>query len=117
MSRRHAVRRNRAHHAASSREAHHGAATRYVSASRVVRGAAVTEQSAGRERAARARLEDNERDLLGRLTSALSIDQIARDLRIPPTEASTRVHAIYRKLGVSSRRTAVCVAHEEGLLR
>jgi LuxR family maltose regulon positive regulatory protein len=64
-----------------------------------------------------ARLDDVERELLVRLPSALSIDQIAEELRIPATEASTRVHAIYRKLGVSSRRTAVSIAHEEGLLR
>jgi LuxR family maltose regulon positive regulatory protein len=57
-----------------------------------------------------------ERELLVRLPSALSIDQIARELRIPPTEASTRIRAIYRKLGVSSRRSAVSVAHEQGLL-
>jgi LuxR family maltose regulon positive regulatory protein len=63
-----------------------------------------------------ARLDAIERELLVRLPSALSISQIARELRIPPTEASTRVHAIYRKLGASSRRTAVSVAHEEGLL-
>jgi LuxR family maltose regulon positive regulatory protein len=64
-----------------------------------------------------ARLDDVERELLVRLPSALSIDQIAEELRIPATEASTRVHAMYRKLGVSSRRTAVSIAHEEGLLR
>ena len=64
-----------------------------------------------------ARLDGIERDLLVRLPSALSIDQIARELRIPPTEASIRIRAIYRKLGVSSRRTAVSVAHEAGLLR
>jgi LuxR family maltose regulon positive regulatory protein len=63
-----------------------------------------------------ARLDGSERELLVRLPSALSIDQIARELRIPPTEALTRIQAIYRKLGVSSRRTAVSVAHEEGLL-
>jgi LuxR family maltose regulon positive regulatory protein len=61
-------------------------------------------------------LDSIERELLVRLPSALSIDQIATELRIPSTEASTRIRAIYRKLGVSSRRTAVSVAHEEGLL-
>jgi LuxR family maltose regulon positive regulatory protein len=63
-----------------------------------------------------ARFDDLELELLVRLPSALSINQIASELRIPPIEASTRIHAIYRKLGVSSRRTAVSVAHEEGLL-
>jgi LuxR family transcriptional regulator, maltose regulon positive regulatory protein len=63
-----------------------------------------------------ARLDRIERALLVRLPSALSVDQIARELRIPPTEASTRIRAIYRKLGVSSRRTAVSAADEEGLL-
>jgi LuxR family maltose regulon positive regulatory protein len=64
-----------------------------------------------------ARLDAVELELLVRLPSALSVNQIARELRIPPTEASTRIHAIYRKLGVSSRRTAVSAAQEAGLLR
>jgi LuxR family maltose regulon positive regulatory protein len=63
-----------------------------------------------------ARLDDIEHELLVRLPSALSVHQIAKELGIPPAEATTRVHAIYRKLGVSSRRTAVSTAHEEGLL-
>jgi LuxR family maltose regulon positive regulatory protein len=63
-----------------------------------------------------ARLDRIERALLVRLPSALSVDQIASELRIPSSEASARIRAIYRKLGVSSRRTAVSTAHEEGLL-
>ena len=64
-----------------------------------------------------ARLDDGELRLLARLPSPLSVDQIARELRIPSTEASSRIRAVYLKLGVSSRRTAVSVAYERGLLR
>ena len=64
-----------------------------------------------------ARLDDGELRLLARLPSPLSVDQIARELRIPPTEVSSRIRALYLKLGVSSRRTAVSVAYERGLLR
>jgi LuxR family maltose regulon positive regulatory protein len=63
-----------------------------------------------------ARLDDCELQLLARLPSALSVAEIARELRIPQMETSTRIHAVYRKLGASSRRTAVSEAHERGLL-
>lgn len=62
------------------------------------------------------RLDDGERDVLIRLPSALSVDQIAAELHIPATEATARVRTVYRKLGVSSRRTAVTAAHERRLL-
>jgi LuxR family maltose regulon positive regulatory protein len=78
----------------------------------VLRALAVVHRPAGPA----ARLDDIEYELLVRLPSALSIHQIARELRIPPAEAITRVHAIYRRLGVSSRRTAVSAACEERLL-
>jgi LuxR family maltose regulon positive regulatory protein len=64
-----------------------------------------------------ARLDDGDLELLARLPSALSVDQIAEEFQIPPTEASTRIRVVYIKLGVSSRRTAVLVAYERGLLR
>lgn len=64
-----------------------------------------------------ARLDDTEVRLLARLPSSLSMEQIAEELQMSPTEASTGVRAVYRKLGVSSRRTAVSTAYERGLLR
>ncbi len=64
-----------------------------------------------------ARLDASELRLLARLPSSMSVDQIAGEMRIPPSEASTRIRAVYLKLGVSSRRTAVLVAEERGLLR
>ncbi len=63
------------------------------------------------------RLDEGDLRLLARLPSALSVDQIAGELRISPSDASTGIRAVYRKLGVSSRRTAVSVAYERGLLR
>jgi hypothetical protein len=39
-------------------------------------------------------------------SSPLSVEQIAGELRISNAEAQARMHTIYRKLGVSSRRTA-----------
>ena len=63
-----------------------------------------------------ARLDDGELQLLARLPSALSVDEIARELQIPATETSARIRAVYLKLGVSSRRTAVSEAYERGLL-
>ena len=62
-------------------------------------------------------LDEVELRLLARLPSALSVDQIAMQLHLSPTAVSTRIRTVYRKLGVSSRRTAVVVAYEYGLLR
>ncbi|MEK6439898.1 hypothetical protein [Pseudonocardia sp. T1-2H] len=74
--------------------------------------------AAGRSPEHRAtRLDDLEARLLARLPSSLSMEQIAEELRMPPTDVSTGVRAVYRKLGVSSRRTAVSTAYERGLLR
>jgi LuxR family maltose regulon positive regulatory protein len=64
-----------------------------------------------------ARLDDTEARLLARLPSSLSVEQIAEELGMSPRDASTGVRAVYRKLGVSSRRTAVSTAYERGLLR
>jgi LuxR family transcriptional regulator, maltose regulon positive regulatory protein len=63
------------------------------------------------------RLAGAERQVLARLSAPLSVEQIAGELGIPTTETTARMRAIYRKLGVSSRRAAVAVAYERGLLR
>jgi LuxR family maltose regulon positive regulatory protein len=74
--------------------------------------------AAGRPREHRiVRLDDTELRLLARLPLPLSMAQIAEELRMSPTDASTGVRAVYRKLGVSSRRSAVATAYERGLLR
>jgi LuxR family maltose regulon positive regulatory protein len=62
-------------------------------------------------------LDDVELSILARLPSSSSVVQIAGELGIGSEEARSRVRAVYRKLGVSSRRTAVSVAYERGLLR
>jgi LuxR family transcriptional regulator, maltose regulon positive regulatory protein len=78
---------------------------------------AVRALTVGRRLDARtARLDDVELSMLARLPSPLSVDQIAGELQIPPVEARRRIRAVYRKLGVSSRRKAVLVGYERGLL-
>ena len=46
----------------------------------------------------------------------LSLDEIATDLTVSVNTVKSHVRSIYTKLGVSSRRTAVLSAHENGLL-
>ncbi|HEY2205696.1 MAG TPA: LuxR C-terminal-related transcriptional regulator, partial [Pseudonocardia sp.] len=47
--------------------------------------------------------------------SLLSLDEIAADLTVSVNTVKSHVRSIYTKLGVSSRRTAVLTAHENGL--
>jgi ATP/maltotriose-dependent transcriptional regulator MalT len=61
-------------------------------------------------------LDAAELTLLVRLPSPSSVETIARELAVPATEVRDRMRTIYRKLGVSSRRTAVAAAAERGLL-
>jgi LuxR family transcriptional regulator, maltose regulon positive regulatory protein len=63
-----------------------------------------------------ARLDEAELGVLAHLRSPLSVQQIAGTLGLPVTETHARIRVVYRKLGVSSRRTAVAAAHERGLL-
>jgi LuxR family transcriptional regulator, maltose regulon positive regulatory protein len=63
------------------------------------------------------RLTTAEREALTYLASALSVAQIAAQLGIAPSEAQARIRRIYRKVGASSRRTAVAAARARGLLR
>ena len=55
--------------------------------------------------------------MLDQLPSLHTIEEIADHLAVSVNTIKTHVRAIYRKLGVSSRRTAVLAAHEQGLLR
>jgi LuxR family maltose regulon positive regulatory protein len=61
-------------------------------------------------------LSAREREVLARLPSLHNLDEIADDLDVSLNTIKSHVRAIYGKLGVSSRRTAVLTAHEHGLL-
>jgi LuxR family maltose regulon positive regulatory protein len=62
------------------------------------------------------RLSAREREVLDQLPSLRNLDEIADDLAVSVNTVKSHVRAIYGKLGVSSRRTAVLAAHEQGLL-
>lgn len=61
------------------------------------------------------RLTAQERVVLHRLTSQRSLDEVAADLDVSVNTVKTHVRAIYAKLGVNNRRTAVIAARERGL--
>ncbi|MDD7936570.1 LuxR family transcriptional regulator [Actinomycetospora straminea] len=61
-------------------------------------------------------LSGREHDVLARLPSLESFDEIAGDLDVSINTIKTHVRALYGKLGVTTRRDAVLVAHEQGLL-
>ena len=79
---------------------------------------AVRALAAGRDSAPHpaAELSAREREVLARLPSLHNLDEIADDLDVSLNTIKSHVRAIYGKLGVSSRRTAVLTAHEQGLL-
>jgi LuxR family maltose regulon positive regulatory protein len=63
-------------------------------------------------------LTDTELSMIELLPSSLSVEQIAVELDIAGSEdAHGMLRTVYRKLGVSSRRTAVTAAFERRLLR
>jgi LuxR family maltose regulon positive regulatory protein len=62
-------------------------------------------------------LSFREHDVLARLPSLESLDEIAEDLDTSINTIKSHVRAIYGKLGVSTRPEAVLTAHEQGLLR
>jgi LuxR family transcriptional regulator, maltose regulon positive regulatory protein len=57
-----------------------------------------------------------ERAVLGQLCTVRSLEEIATDLTVSVNTVKTHVRAIYTKLGVTSRRDAIAVAHHHGLL-
>jgi LuxR family maltose regulon positive regulatory protein len=61
-------------------------------------------------------LSERELTVLSMLPSLLSLEDIARDLSVSVNTVKSHVRAVYRKLGVSSRRAAVLAAHEHGLI-
>lgn len=60
-------------------------------------------------------LTDREQVVLQRLPSQRSLDEIASDLTVSVNTVKTHVRAIYGKLGVNNRRSAVVVARQHGL--
>ncbi|MET9265139.1 LuxR C-terminal-related transcriptional regulator [Amycolatopsis sp. NPDC004079] len=61
-------------------------------------------------------LTERERSVLRLLPTQRSIDEIAEDLTVSPNTVKTHVRGIYAKLAVRSRREAVAIAQERGLL-
>ncbi|MEU0796773.1 LuxR C-terminal-related transcriptional regulator [Amycolatopsis sp. NPDC005961] len=61
-------------------------------------------------------LTERERSVLRLLPTQRSIDEIAEDLTVSPNTVKTHVRGIYTKLDVRSRREAVAIAQERGLL-
>ncbi|MDX3187098.1 LuxR C-terminal-related transcriptional regulator [Streptomyces sp. MN03-5084-2B] len=61
-------------------------------------------------------LTERERSVLRLLPTQRSIDEIAEDLTVSPNTVKTHVRGIYAKLDVRSRREAVAIAQERGLL-
>ncbi|MCE3555458.1 LuxR C-terminal-related transcriptional regulator [Pseudonocardia sp. RS11V-5] len=61
-------------------------------------------------------LSNREQDVLELLPSLLSLEEIAADLRVSVNTVKTHVRSIYAKLGVGSRRDAVVVGYEHGLM-
>lgn len=61
-------------------------------------------------------LSARERDVLAQLISLSNLGEIAEDLTVSVNTVKSHVRAIYGKLGVSSRRTAVLTALEHDVL-
>ncbi|MET7992107.1 LuxR C-terminal-related transcriptional regulator [Amycolatopsis sp. NPDC005232] len=61
-------------------------------------------------------LTERERTVLRLLPTVRSLDEIAGDLMVSPNTVKTHVRALYRKLGVGSRREAVRSAVRRGLV-
>ena len=54
-------------------------------------------------------LSDREREILGYLRTTMTASEIADDLHLSINTVKTHLRALYRKLGVASRREAVRV--------
>src|SRR5262245_31170426 len=61
-------------------------------------------------------LTESEREIMRYLSSHLTNEEIAADLCLSVNTVKTHLRAIYRKLGVSSRRAALAAAGAQGLL-
>jgi LuxR family maltose regulon positive regulatory protein len=67
-------------------------------------------------RSAAPELSAREHDVLTELVSLSNLGEIADDLAVSVNTVKTHVRAIYSKLGANTRRTAVLLALERGLL-
>ena len=76
----------------------------------------VAEHDAPAPRSSAWDLTPRERDVLACLRSSLTSDEIADSLYLSVNTVKTHMRAIYRKLGVDGRRSAVRVAVRRGLL-
>jgi len=61
-------------------------------------------------------LSAREQDVLAQLVSLSNLGEIAEDMEVSVNTIKSHVRAIYGKLGVNTRRTAVLTALERGLL-
>ena len=61
-------------------------------------------------------LSAREQDVLALLVSLSNLGEIAEQLAVSVNTVKSHVRAIYGKLGVNTRRTAVLTALERGLL-
>jgi LuxR family maltose regulon positive regulatory protein len=61
-------------------------------------------------------LSAREQDVLAQLISLSNLGEIADELEVSVNTIKSHVRAIYGKLGVNTRRTAVLTALERGLL-
>jgi LuxR family maltose regulon positive regulatory protein len=70
----------------------------------------------GGHRPLAAQLSARERDVLAQLVSLSNLGEIADDLAVSVNTVKSHVRAIYGKLGVNSRRTAILTALERDVL-
>jgi LuxR family maltose regulon positive regulatory protein len=66
-------------------------------------------------RGAKGELTESEREIMRYLSSHLTNEEIAEDLCLSVNTVKTHLRAIYRKLGVSSRRAAIAAADARGM--
>jgi LuxR family maltose regulon positive regulatory protein len=61
-------------------------------------------------------LSEREVTVLRQLLGTLSLREIGRQLDVSQNTVKTHTRAIYRKLGVSTRRDAIVKGHDAGIL-
>jgi LuxR family maltose regulon positive regulatory protein len=61
-------------------------------------------------------LSEREVTVLRQLRGTLSLREIGQQLDLSPNTVKTHTKAVYRKLGVSTRRDAIAKGHDTGIL-